>query len=94
MRKDRSTSAKVGIVLDPETGRRRVLWAFVLVLSFCRHMFVRPTFKMDQAEWVAADVAAAEFFGGLPRRLVPDNLKTGVIKPDLYDPKITSATAR
>jgi hypothetical protein len=82
---------KLGVVLDPETGRRRVLWAFVLVLSFCRHMFVRPTFKMDQAEWVAAHVAAAEFFGGLPRRLVPDNLKTGVIKPDLYDPKINRA---
>ena len=82
---------KLGIVLDPETGRRRVLWAFVFVLSFCRHMFVRPTFKMDQAEWVAAHVAAAEFFGGLPRRLVPDNLKTGVIKPDLYDPKMNRA---
>ncbi|MER6526326.1 hypothetical protein [Streptomyces sp. NPDC001508] len=23
-------------------------------------------------------------FGGVPRRLVPDNLKTGVAKPDLY----------
>jgi transposase len=82
---------KLGIVLDPETGRRRMLWAFVLVLSFCRHMFVRPTFKMDQTEWVAAHVAAAEFFGGLPRRLVPDNLKNGVIKADLYDPKINKA---
>lgn len=82
---------KLGLVFDPDSGRRRVLWAFVFVLSFCRHMFVRPTFKMDQAEWVAAHVAAAEFFGGLPRRLVPDNLKTGVIKPDLYDPKINRA---
>lgn len=82
---------KLGMVFDPETGRRRLLWAFVLVLAFSRHQFVRPTFKMDQAEWVAAHVAAAEFFGGMPRRLVPDNLKNGVIKADLYDPKINQA---
>ena len=36
-------------------------------------------------------VAAVEFFGGCPARIVPDNLKTGVIKPDLYDPKINRA---
>jgi len=54
-------------------------------------MFVRPTLKMTQAEWVAAHVAAAEFFGGLPLRLVVDNLKTGVDRPDLYDPKINRA---
>jgi hypothetical protein len=42
---------------------------------------------------VAAHVAGAEFFGGLPRRLVPDNLKTGVIKADLYDPIINRAYA-
>jgi hypothetical protein len=46
---------------------------------------------MDQTEWVAAHVAAAEFFGGLPARIVLDNLKDGVIKPDLYDPKLNRA---
>jgi len=33
------------------------------------------------------------FFGGVPARVVPDNLKTGVAKPDLYDPKINRAYA-
>ena len=33
-------------------------------------------------------MAAFEFFTGCPRRIVPDNLKAGVCKPDLYDPKI------
>ena len=32
-------------------------------------------------------VAAFEFFGGVPAKLVPDNLKAGVSRPDLYDPK-------
>lgn len=31
------------------------------------------------------------YFGGVPRRLVIDNLKAGVIKPDLYDPILNRA---
>jgi hypothetical protein len=42
---------------------------------------------------VTAHVEAFAFFGGAPRRLVSDNLKTGVIKPDLYDPKLNRAYA-
>ncbi len=60
--------------------RVRRVWAFVMVLACSRHMFVRPVLSMDQASWVAAHVAALEFFGGVPARLVPDNLSTGVIK--------------
>lgn len=45
------------------------------------------------AEHLRAHVAAFEFFGGVPARLVPDNLRTGVTKPDLYDPKLNRAYA-
>jgi len=38
-------------------------------------------------------VQAFEFFGGVPARLVSDNLRAGVTKPDLYDPKINRAYA-
>ena len=83
----------LGSWLDPITGRVRRVWAFVMVLACSRHMFVRPVLRMDQTAWVAAHVAAFAFFGGAPRRLVPDNLKTGVDKPDLYDPKLNRAYA-
>ncbi len=75
---------------DP-AGRRRRVWAFVVVLAASRHMFVRPVFSMDARSWVAAHVAALAFFGGCPRRLVPDNLATGVDRPDIYDPKVNRA---
>ena len=84
---------KLGMWLDPRSGRRRTVWAFVMVLCCSRHMFVRPTLIMDQAEWTTAHVEAFAFFGGVPARLVPDNLKTGVDRPDLYDPKINRAYA-
>jgi transposase len=78
----------LGTWADPVTNRARRMWAFVMVLACSRHMFVRPVVTMDQAAWTAAHVAAFEFFGGVPARVVPDNLKTGVDRPDLYDPKL------
>jgi transposase len=83
----------LGSWLDPVTERVRRLWAFVMVLAASRHMFVRPVIKMDAQVWVACHVAAFEFFEGVPARLVPDNLKTGVDRPDLYDPKVNRAYA-
>ena len=81
----------LGNWLDPLRGVRRRVWAFVMVLAASRHMFVQPVLSMDQQAWNAAHVAAFAFFEGVPARIVPDNLKTGVAKRDLYDPKINRA---
>ncbi len=79
---------RLGMWSDPLTGRRRTVWAFVMVLACSRHMFVRPVLVMDQAAWTQCHLVAFEFFSGVVARLVPDNLKTGVDRPDLYDPKL------
>ena len=84
---------RLGMWFDPVSGRRVAVWAFVMVLAHSRHLFVQPVIRMDQSSWCASHVAAFEFFGGVPARLVPDNLKTGVTRPDLYDPKINKAYA-
>lgn len=84
----------MGTWTDPATGKAHRVWAFSMVLSYSRHLFVYPTLKMDQASWVAAHVAAFEYFGGVPAgRIVLDNLRTGVTKADLYDPKLNRAYA-
>jgi len=79
---------RLGSWTDPRTGRRYTVNAFAMVLCCSRHMFVRPVLRMDQRAWTECHVAAFAFFAGVPARLVPDNLKTGVDRPDLYDPKI------
>lgn len=81
----------LGTWFDPIAQRARRVWAFVMVLACSRHMFVQPVVSMDAQSWVASHVAAFCFFGGSPRRLVPDNLATGVNRPDIYDPKINRA---
>jgi transposase len=77
----------LGMWQDPKTGKRYRLWAFALILSFSRHMFVRVVTRMNQQEWLSCHVSAFQFFRGVTRRITPDNLKTGVIKADLYDPR-------
>ena len=84
---------QLGRWLDPRTGKRHVIWAFAMCLCCSRHVFVRPVIRLDQHAWTECHVTAFAFFGGVPARLVPDNLKTGVDKPDLYDPKVNRSYA-
>jgi len=84
---------RLGVWTDSGTGRRHTVQAFVMVLACSRYMFVRPVLRMDQEAWTRCHVEAFAFFGGVPARLVPDNLKTGVDKPDLYDPQINRSYA-
>jgi transposase len=84
---------RLGRWLDPVTGKLVTVWAFVMVLACSRHLFVRPVIRLDQHAWSECHVKAFGFFGGVPARLVPDNLKTGVDRPDLYDPKINRSYA-
>ena len=70
---------QLGRWLDPVTGKLRAVWAFVIVLACSRHMFVRPVLKMDQRAWTECHIAAFEFFGGVPARLVPDYVPRHII---------------
>jgi transposase len=80
--------AKVGILYDPLTQRRRTLSVFIGTLGFSRHKYPELVFSQDQKSFVGSHVRMFEYFGGVPERVRLDNLKTGVIKPDLYDPSM------
>jgi hypothetical protein len=60
-------------------------------LSYSRHRFVRFVERQDIATWLDCHVRAFQFFGGVPATVLLDNLKSGVVKPDLYDPTINRA---
>jgi len=83
----------LGSWTDPASGARKRVWAFIMVLAFSRHLFCYPVLAMTQSEFLAAHVAAFAFFGGAPRRLVPDNLGSGILKADLYDPRVNRGYA-
>lgn len=77
---------RMGLVFDPETGKNRVLHALVVTLVFSRHQYVYLTHRQDLDALIAGIEEAWEFFGGVSRRLIVDNLKAAVIKADRYEP--------
>jgi len=78
---------KAGLLPELRMNRQRVVYAFILTLSFSRHKYVEFVYSQDQQSFVSSHVNAFNFFGGVPRTGVLDNLKAGVISPSLYDPQ-------
>ena len=75
-----------GKMYDPKTEQDRRAHAFVMTLSYSRLPFVEFVFDQGQATWVKCHMHAFEFFGGVPERIILDNLKSGVLQPNTYDP--------
>ncbi|QIM16042.1 IS21 family transposase [Leucobacter insecticola] len=65
---------------SPATGETTRVYLFVGCLPFSRYGFVEPTLDMRQDTWLRCHVAMFDGFGGSVPRIVPDNLKTGVIQ--------------
>ncbi len=78
-------------LLDPSTGRLRTAWAFVMTLSWSRHQYVEFVFDQKVETWLALHGHAFAFFGGVPKRIVLDNLKAGITKACWDDPHIQHA---
>lgn len=64
---------------NPVTGETRKVYLFVACLPFSRYAFVEPALDMRQDTWLECHVAMFNWWGGSAPRIVPDNLKTGVI---------------
>lgn len=82
-----------GLMYDSGEKKRRRAHAFVMTLSYSRVHYVEFVFDQGQATWVKCHINAFEFFGGVPERVILDNLKSGVLKPHTYDPVLNRAYA-
>ena len=80
---------RLGLMEDAETGRRRVVWALIIVLSYSRHSFVWPTFSQKLVDVIEGLEAAWAFFEGVPKYLVIDNFPAAVAGPDRLHPRLT-----
>jgi transposase len=78
---------RIGIA-DPATGKIRDAEIFVGVLGASNLTYAEATWTQQLPDWTGAHVRMFRFFGGAPKLLVPDNLKSGVIKASFYDPEI------
>jgi transposase len=82
---------KMGLVPDPTTGRRRVVWALIFTASYSRHCFVWLSFRQTTEAVIAGFEAAWAFFGGVFAVVIPDNTSAIVEEADKLDPRFNRA---
>ncbi len=75
-------------VTDPDTGEIREAEIFVAVLGASNYTYVEAAYSQDLPSWISAHTRAFEFFGGVPAVIVPDNLKSAVIRACRYEPDL------
>ncbi len=71
---------EIARVYDPPTGKFRRAWVFVLVLGHSRRMVTRLVFDQKVETWLRLHAEAFAELGGVPKVMVPDNLKAAVIR--------------
>jgi transposase len=86
--------AGVGQLYDPDSGRLRPAYAFVATLSCSRHQYAELVFDQKTPTWIALHRRAFESWGGVPKRIVLDNLKAAVVKVLVHDPVLGEAYRR
>ena len=75
-------------IADPKTGEIHEAEIFVAVLGASGYAYAEATWTQSLPDWIGSHVRMFEFFGGCPRLLVPDNLKSGINKPSFFDPEV------
>jgi len=80
-----------GWLRDPADLERKKAWVFVMTLSFSRHQYVEFVFDQSVATWLHCHRHAFEFFGGVPVRVVLDNLKAAIVRASFQDPVVQRA---
>jgi transposase len=86
-------SGKKVQIIDPATGAVHAAELFVAVLGASNYTYAEATWTQSLPDWIGAHIRMFRFYAGVPRLLVPDNLKAGVNKPSFYDPEVNRSYA-
>lgn len=86
-------SGKKLAIVDPLSGEIGEAEIFVGVLGASNFTYAEAGRSQQLADWIGAHVRMFRFFQGVPKAVVPDNLKSGVRKASFYDPEINRSYA-
>jgi transposase len=82
---------RMGLLFDPASGRRRVVWALIFTACYSRQCFVWLSFRQTQVDVIAGFEAAWAFFDGVFRVVIPDSIKAIVDEADDVQPRFNQA---
>lgn len=85
---------KLRDVIEPETGKKRTLWAFVGVLGYSRYLMVRLVWSNDTKTTLSAIESMFREIGGVPSRITSDNPKCFALEASRYEPLLNPAFER
>ncbi len=80
-------------IIDSDTREAQPAYLFVGALPCSGYTYAEAFLSMDNEAWINAHIHMFSFFDGVPRIIIPDNLKTGVVKANYYDPKLNRSYA-
>jgi transposase len=78
-------------ITDRHTGEVREAQIFVAVLGASNYTYAEATWSQTLPDWLGSHVRALAHFGGVPRAIVPDNLKSAVTQARRYEPELNPA---
>lgn len=73
---------------DPINNTQTPVEVFIAVLGASGLTYVEASFSQKQDDWIRSNERAMKYFTGVPKAIVPDNLKSAVVKSDPYEPGI------
>jgi transposase len=81
-------SGKKPHIVDPATGEATEVELFVSVLGASNYTYAEATLTQRIPDWIASHVRGLEDLGGVPKAIVPDQLKSGVTRSCRYEPDV------
>jgi len=84
-------SGKKPCVYDPKTGVKKEVELFVMAWGASHYLYAEAQQSQKIKDWIMGHVRGFEYFGCVPRLIVPDNLKSAVTKACWYDPDINQS---
>lgn len=75
-------------------GKLRKCWVFCMTLGYSRLAYYELVLSQDIESFLRCHINAFEYFGGVPEVIRLDNLKSGVVKANFYEPEIQTEYAR
>ena len=75
-------------IVDTSTGELIPTQLFLAVWGASNYTYAEATLSQTLPDWIGAHGRALEYFGCVPRLLIPDNLKSGVSKACKYEPEV------
>jgi transposase len=75
-------------IVDKQTGEVTAVEVFVAILPCSQYTYVRACMSQKRGDLIASCVYALQFYGGVPKAIVSDNLKSAVNRASKYEADI------